>query len=215
MAGLLTSGTYGPHGFTSSNSVDLARSLGSRLLALTGCYGSILFNLTYRARHTPALVPIFAQRALGLLTSGSASTGWPTPAARDYRHANATSYAQRGGGSKGGQLNKAVVHLLAGWATPTASGFQEGDPQKHLERKRNIGVKSPKITELNMQCRAWLPGPARFTNNGQMLIGCSAGTGNGDQLNPAHSRWLMGYPAAWDSCGATAMQLSRNSRNSS
>ena len=31
-------------------------------------------------------------------------------------------------------------------------------------------------------------------------------------LNPEHSRWLMGFPVAWVSCGATAMQSSRKSR---
>ena len=34
-------------------------------------------------------------------------------------------------------------------------------------------------------------------------------------LNPNLSRWLMGYPAEWDSCGATAMQSCRKSRRSS
>jgi len=34
-------------------------------------------------------------------------------------------------------------------------------------------------------------------------------------LSPAHSRWLMGFPAAWDSCGAMAMQLCRNLRRNS
>ena len=39
--------------------------------------------------------------------------------------------------------------------------------------------------------------------------------GAGDPLNPEHSRWLMGYPVAWGSCGATAMQSCRRSRRSS
>ena len=38
------------------------------------------------------------------------TTGWATPAARDYRHPNLKSYAQRGGKSKGEQLNNMVVH---------------------------------------------------------------------------------------------------------
>jgi hypothetical protein len=35
---------------------------------------------------------------------------WPTPTARDHRHANARSYRDRGGTSKGEQLNNQVIH---------------------------------------------------------------------------------------------------------
>jgi len=37
---------------------------------------------------------------------------WPTPASRDYRHPNAQSYAERGGGTKGEQLPNAVGGAL-------------------------------------------------------------------------------------------------------
>jgi hypothetical protein len=48
-----------------------------------------------------------------------------------------------------------------------------------------------------------------------MLIGSSAGMESGGQLNPAHSRWLMGLPPEWDACGVTAMDSLRPQRKRS
>lgn len=39
-----------------------------------------------------------------------------------------------------------------------------------------------------------------MTPDGQTQTSFIAATGGGVQLNPAHSRWLMRFPVAWEQC---------------
>lgn len=120
--GLMTSATSGPTSSGSSASAALTLCLESSLQARMRLTGSTLYRLTWKARVTPLGRRISALRAWAPRTSGSASTGWVTPAARDWKDSAGMSLdrtrADRATSSRADQLPRQA--LLCGWPTATA-----------------------------------------------------------------------------------------------
>ncbi len=202
----MTNGTCGPSSAASSRSAALQSSLESRLRQRLDGIGSPLFVLTWKHWDMPSGPPICAVRASAPRTSGSACGGWPTP--DTGREESLESFQRRvermkeRHPEKGGMGSTGPLHIaaqLAGWPTPRV-----GNNGGHGNADRAMDGTNSRIEDT-----------AQLVAPGPTSTGSPAAMEKPGQLNPAHSRWLMGYPAAWDSCGATAMQSIRTSRRSS
>ena len=153
--------------------------------------------------------PDNTKRGLQTLLGQAKQASWPTPGARD--HKDSIGMAKTGINPDGStrsrldQLGRVVG--LANWPTPAASdgGKLEYTKEGALRREKQ-GYQMDLCAKV--QSAMAVLTSARLTATGEMLTGSDAGMGNGGQLNPAHSRWLMGLPPEWDDCAVTVMQSS-------
>jgi len=210
---------------SSAPTSSLVSKLQQRLPSITG---STICSMRWKWKATPRGRWYCQLVASAHRTSDSAffsSVTWPTPTATDHKSrkvynggglaldgaanlavwatptANEGTGPQRAATKQGGASLREQVANLAVWPTPQTDSFRSrGGDRKHEMGLDQLARSIPKM------------GPARITVDGQILTGSSAGMKSGGQLNPAHSRWLMGFPAAWDDCAPTATPLSRKSR---
>ena len=181
---------YGQLGSNLSINVNLQQFLENRLRQMVDLDGSTLYQLIWKKRVTPLGRQICALRGLGRRNSGKDFGSWPTTMVRDGK-----------GGYQGGRIRDGkistdtldVVAQLACWTTPSATDSVRGGTGI---TKKMTGTSLTQLTKM-------------IEPSGQSVTGSPSGTGKSAQLNPAHSRWLMGYPPEWDDCGVTAMQSSR------
>lgn len=217
--GLLTSATSGPRSPGLSSSAALSASLASRLQAVTQTHGSTLYNQTWKEWATPSGLCRLRQRASARRTSESGPTGWPTPVAnanpqpetkRGLQHVSGaarltgwqtpvandstgSTHCYSGKNQDGSPkvcLKLPGTVLLAGWVTPTTRDWKDTSGMTAQRDGKE------RLDQLPRQ--AYTCGPLRLTVFGEMRTGSYVEMANGVQLNPAHSRWLMGLPRAWD-----------------
>ena len=207
----------------SLRTVTLQSCLASRLRANLGVNGSPEYSLTWKRWDMPQREPICALRASGRRTSDKDCGGWPTPTTN-----NGTGAGTQG--RKGGPN----LQTLAGWVTPSTRDWKDTPGMSQtgtnpdgttrtwtdqLPRQVAIaGWNTPTSNDATGKGYTYDGGDKnkpRLANTGLVQGGFRVPTEKRGALNPALSRWLMGYPAEWDDCAPLVTRSSRKSRQNS
>ena len=221
-----TNAISGPSGLSSLSSADLTLSLGNKLKAQLSTDGSTLFKLTWKEKVTALGLPVSLLRGSVRRISDTDCTSWRSPQKSDGEG----GVMEIRPGTAGKYKLRDEVHL-ASWPTPTvdsASNRTKPYAQGGLPLTVAANLASWPTTSTRDHKGGYVGGRMRDGKistdtldvtaqlaSGPTPIGSTAKMEKPAQLNPAHSRWLMGLPPEWDVCAPTATPSSRKSRKHS
>jgi hypothetical protein len=121
---------------------------------------------------------------------------WPTPGAKDGSKSVRTMEGAEREAERKGWTNDLCTAALATWPTPAARDYRFANATPYAER--GGGAKGEQLNNATVHLL-----------RGSLPTGSPAETAKPGQLNPAHSRWLMGLPPEWDACAPTATRSCR------